>query len=108
LYMSPLVTFDSWTGASSASASGGSYRSDVKAKATSTLTFTGTGVTWVTATSPSAGKATVTIDGVVVATVDLYSPTVVWQVGESPSCIESGAQRVNVGQSRESERRTPL
>lgn len=77
------VTYDAWKGATSTSASGGTYRSDGKAKATSTLTFTGTGVTWVTATSPSAGKATVTIDGVNKGTVDLYTPTVHWQVAES-------------------------
>ena len=91
---SPKVTYDSWTGATSASASGGTYRSDGKAKATSSLTFTGMGVTWVTATGPSEGKATVTIDGVNRGTIDLYSPIVQWQVMEPYAGLASGTHTI--------------
>jgi hypothetical protein len=91
---SPKVTYDSWTGGASASASGGTYRTDGKAKSTSGLAFTGTGVTWVTATGPSEGKATVTVDGSVVETVDLYSPTVVWQVVETVTGLTSGSHTI--------------
>jgi hypothetical protein len=91
---SPKVTYDSWAGGTSASASGGTYRTDGKAKATSGLTFTGTGVTWVTATGPSEGKATVTVDGSLVETVDLYSPTVDWQVAEPITGLTSGSHTI--------------
>jgi hypothetical protein len=91
---SPKVTYDSWAGGTSASASGGSYRTDGKAKATSSMTFIGTGVTWVTATGPSEGKATVSVDGSVVETVDLYSPTVVWQVAEPIVGLTSGSHTI--------------
>jgi hypothetical protein len=91
---SPTVTYDGWTGATSPSTSGGTYRTDGKAKATSSLAFTGTGVTWVTATGPSEGKATVTVDGSVVETVDLYSPTVAWQVAEAITGLTSGSHTI--------------
>lgn len=93
---SPTVTYDGWTGATSPSASGGTYRTDGKAKATSSLAFTGTGVTWVTATGPSEGKATVTVDGSVVETVDLYSPTVAWQVAEAITGLTSGSHTITI------------
>jgi hypothetical protein len=80
----------------SASASGGTYRSDGNAKATSSLAFTGTGVTWVTATGPAEGKASVTIDGVSMGTLDLYSPTVQWQVTKSYSGLTSGTHTIVV------------
>jgi hypothetical protein len=93
---SPKVTYDGWKGATSASTSGGTYRSDGKANATSSLTFTGTGVTWVTATGPSAGEATVAIDGVNKGTVDLYAPAVHWQVAESYAGLTSGPHTIVV------------
>jgi hypothetical protein len=90
------VEYGNWVGATSTSAGGGTYRGDGKAHATSSLTFAGTAITWVTATGPSAGKATVTIDGILAGTVDLYSPTVAWQVMESYSGLSSGTHTIVV------------
>jgi hypothetical protein len=92
----PAITYDSWTGASSTSASGGTYRTDGKANATSSLTFTGTGITWVTATGPSEVKASESIDGTVVGTVDLYASTVNWQVAESFGGLAAGTHTIVV------------
>ena len=92
----PNVTYDNWTGAMSASASGGTYRTDGKANAHSSLTFTGTGVAWVTAFGPSGGKASVTIDGVLVAMIDSYAPTVQWQVTESFAGLATGSHKILV------------
>jgi hypothetical protein len=91
---SPKVAFDSWTGGTSASASGGTYRIDGKARATSSVAFTGTGVTWVTATGPAEGKASVTIDGIGKGTIDLYAPTVHWEVAESFTGLASGTHTI--------------
>jgi hypothetical protein len=93
---SSSVTYDSWTGASSTSASGGTYRLSQKAGSTISLTFTGTRVDWLTATGPSAGMATVTIDGVSMGTVDLYAPSVNWQVPESYRGLASGSHTIVV------------
>jgi hypothetical protein len=80
---STKVTYSSWAGARSTSASGGSYRVSQVSGSPLKLTFTGTRVDWVTATGPSAGMASVIIDGISVGTVDLYAPTVNWQVVET-------------------------
>ena len=52
--------------------------------------------TWVTATGPSEGKATITIDGVSKGTIDLYSPTVNWRVPEAFTGLTSGAHTILV------------
>jgi hypothetical protein len=62
-----------WTKASSASASGGTYASGNVAGAKITLTFAGTYLTWFAKTAPWYGKAKVTLDGGTPVTVDLYS-----------------------------------
>jgi len=49
------------------------------AGATVTLPFRGTGITWVGYRGPDAGIATVQIDGGAPVTVDLYSPTALYQ-----------------------------
>lgn len=93
---SPKVTYDSWTGVTSASASGGAYRVSPKKGATSRLTFTGERVDWITATGPSAGMASVSIDGVSMGTIDLYAPTVNWQVDESYRGLAPGSHTIVV------------
>ena len=72
---SPAVRYNSWAAVTSASASGGTYRTSSTAGATTTLTFTGTAVTWISATGPAYGKATVSVDGATPTTVDLYRST---------------------------------
>jgi hypothetical protein len=88
------ITYDSWTGATSSSASGGTYRIDGSKNATSTLTFSGTGVNWITSTGPSYGQANVSIDGVSKGTVDLYASTVHWQVVEAYTGLASGSHTI--------------
>ncbi|MGI8683457.1 MAG: fibronectin type III domain-containing protein, partial [Mycobacteriales bacterium] len=51
------VSYDTWTGAMSPSANGGTYRSSAKTNATVSFTFTGTGVDWITALGTGYGKA---------------------------------------------------
>jgi hypothetical protein len=90
----PKVTYDNWRGATSASANGGTYRTDGRANASASLAFTGTGVTWVTAAGPSAGMAGVTIDGVNEGTIDLYAPAMHWQTAESYSGLAPGSHTI--------------
>ncbi len=93
---STKVTYDNWTGKSSTSASGGSYRVSPTQGATSSLTFTGKGIDWVTATGPSNGMASVSIDGVSKGTVDLYTAGVHWQVVEAYAGLASGSHTILV------------
>jgi purine-cytosine permease-like protein len=93
---STRVTSDTWKDAALTSASGGTYRVSPKGGATSTLTFNGTGVDCTTATSPAAGMASVTIDGVSNGTVNLYSASINWQVAESCSALTSGTHTIVV------------
>lgn len=93
---STKVSYDTWAGASSKSASGRAYRVSGKANATSGLSFSGTSVQWITATGPVYGEAEVIIDGVNNGTVDLYSSTVNWQIAETYSGLASGPHTIVV------------
>jgi N-acetylneuraminic acid mutarotase len=93
---SPKVAYDTWAGATSKSASGGAYRVSGKANATCGLTFSGTSVQWITATGPAYGEAEVIIDSVNKGTVDLYSPSVHWQVAETYAGLLSGTHTIVV------------
>jgi hypothetical protein len=84
------ITYGSWKGANSTSACGGTYRISSLGGATTRLSFTGSRVDWITATGPSAGMASVSIDNVSMSTVDLYAPTVNWQVLHSFAALSSG------------------
>jgi hypothetical protein len=90
------VTYGSWMGATSASANGGSYRDSSVAAATASFTFTGTRIDWLTAKGPSAGKARVSIDGVAVATIDLYASSVTWHVLKSFAGLSYGSHTIVV------------
>jgi hypothetical protein len=93
---STKVSYDTWAGAKSSSASGGTYRVSGKANATGALSFSGTAVEWITATGPAYGEAQVIIDGVNQGTVDLYSSSVNWQVAETYSGLASGTHTIVV------------
>lgn len=81
----PLVTVENdaravrytgtWAKNLASTLSGGSQSASRVASTTATLTFEGTSVTWVATKGPAYGKAQVLVDGVPVATVDLYSAT---------------------------------
>ncbi|MBA2560210.1 MAG: hypothetical protein H0V07_10055 [Propionibacteriales bacterium] len=72
---SAKLRYDAWTGVAASAASGGTYRSSAAAGSTANFAFTGTGVDWLTAKGPGWGKAKVSIDGIDMGTVDLYSPS---------------------------------
>ena len=93
---SPKVTYDTWAGGTSKSASGGAYRVSGKAGATCGLSFSGTSVEWITATGPGYGEAKVIIDGVDQGTVDLYAPGVHWQVAQTYSGLTLGTHEILV------------
>jgi N-acetylneuraminic acid mutarotase len=65
----------SWTVDSKSGYSGGSARHASAAGASVSLSFNGTSVAWVAGRGPNRGRARVQLDGVVVATIDLYAPT---------------------------------
>jgi hypothetical protein len=72
-----------WTTVTGSPFWGGAARYSTQAGATTALTFTGRSIAWVARTGPDRGKAEVYVDGVKVATVDLYAPAlqdmrVVW------------------------------
>ena len=67
------VRLDRWRGQSHGGASGGGLRVSRSMGDRASFPFTGTAVTWVTRKGNDQGKALVSIDGVDVATVDLYA-----------------------------------
>ena len=69
-----VVRYGEWKVAMSDHDHGGStgYTSDENASAS--LTFSGSAIRWLSRVSPTSGMATVYLDGIEVATVDLYSP----------------------------------
>ena len=93
---STKVLYDRWAGGTSASASGGTYRSNPKANATSTFSFTGTAVDWITTVGPGYGKAKVYIDGADKGTVDLYSARAHWQTAKPYTGLSPGAHTIMI------------
>ncbi len=92
----PAVQYSRWTGRVSANAYGGSYRSAARRNASAYFSFIGAQFTWITARCPDCGLAQVTVDGVVVASVDLYSPTVEWQYAQVIAGLAEGAHSVQI------------
>jgi len=64
-----------WKTKSNTAALGGRYHITSKRAASVQFSFSGTGFTWLTAQGKSYGMATVIVDGIETATVDLYSRT---------------------------------
>jgi hypothetical protein len=76
----PAVTGVRWSSASNASADGGAYAvADLKAQ-TSKLVVRGTAFTLTTAKGRAYGKVSVSVDGAVVKTVDLWAASSSWGV----------------------------
>ena len=65
----------SWTKVKNSSYWGGTAKKSSKAGASATLTFTGRAFAWVARTGQDRGQALVYVDGVLAATVDLFSST---------------------------------
>jgi Chitobiase/beta-hexosaminidase C-terminal domain/Bacterial Ig-like domain len=70
-----IVDTGTWTTASLTGAYGGKVQHASVSGAKATLTFSGRDVAWVAQKSANRGRADVFLDGVKVATVDLYSST---------------------------------
>lgn len=64
-----------WSSQSNSGFSGGSAKYAKAAGAYATMTFSGRSVTWVSTRGTDRGKARVYVDGSLVATIDLYSPS---------------------------------
>jgi hypothetical protein len=87
---------DLWKTYMNASAMGGSFRQSTKSKARVEHDFFGDRIDWITATGPNLGIAKVIIDGVVVETVDLYSPTQTWQVIKTYAGLGDDFHRIRI------------
>jgi GH25 family lysozyme M1 (1,4-beta-N-acetylmuramidase) len=64
-----------WSTLLTSAASGGSLATTKTAGSWATFTFTGSGISWVAYKGPNRGSAQVWIDGVLAATVSMYSTT---------------------------------
>ena len=86
----PSIKYDAWVGTASAHALGGSYRSSAAKSATLTLSFTGTEIDWITSKGPAFGRASVSIDGTAMGTVDLYRASQTWQATIAYAGLSAG------------------
>ena len=78
---SSLVTYTgTWTAVSNANKSGGSSRSVASTAARARFSFTGRDVGWVATRGTAGGRAAVYLDGVKVATIDLYASTAQYRI----------------------------
>ena len=89
-----------WSSVSYRSYWGGTARASSSAGATASFTFTGRSVGWVAIKAPNRGKATVSVNGTLVATVDLSSATtqtqrIVWSRNWSTSASRTVTIRVS-------------
>lgn len=64
-----------WPTVTSSGLSGGSARFATAAGSSASISFDGTSVAWVTGKGPQRGRARVYLDGISIATIDLYAPT---------------------------------
>ena len=68
-----------WSSAGGTAASGGTYRYTTRSNAAVTFRFTGRAVGWVAYVGTSLGRASVYVDGHLVATVDLRASSTQWR-----------------------------
>jgi len=71
---SARVAWNGWAATADAIASGGAYRRSATAKDAITFRFKAPAVTWVSRRGPDQGKASVSIDGKLRGSFDLYAP----------------------------------
>ena len=85
-----------WTTGSSTPYYGGTYRSTSAADATVTATAYTDQISVIGAKSPTSGQATVTVDGVVKATIDAYATTAVARQTLATISLPYGSHTVTV------------
>jgi hypothetical protein len=94
---SALITYGgTWFPLSASGPSGGGVRRAGLAGSSATIGFDGASVTWVTSKGPDRGIARVAVDGIVQGDVDLYNPTVLWDVPLTFGNFTAGSHRVTV------------
>jgi hypothetical protein len=91
---SPVAYF--WSTLNNSSASKRNYSLDQSTSASFSAQFSGDSLTWVYTTNANCGRANVTIDGVLKATVDQYSPGMVTGVSRTWTGLGSGNHTVVV------------
>src|SRR5207302_5470642 len=86
----------SWRKVVNAGALGGSYvTSDVRGSSVK-FTSNGTGIDWYTIRGPNQGKATVSLDGTVVATLDDYAPSTSFGLRWSSAVLPDKAHTLTI------------
>lgn len=85
-----------WGSKSDPGAIGGSYRWERRAGASTTFAFEGSAVTLVTAAGPAMGKASVTIDGGQVATINGYAQSPRFGIEERYTQLGPGPHMITV------------
>ena len=91
---STIAYTGTWTTVNDSDCSGGSARYAKAAGATATYTFTGRAIGFVATTGPNRGRARISVNGVLQATVDLQSSTtkfrvVAWQMAWASSATRT-------------------
>ncbi|OFW61538.1 MAG: hypothetical protein A2133_12775 [Actinobacteria bacterium RBG_16_64_13] len=76
---SHLVYAGAWSTTADGSASGSSFLFANSSEASVSVTFEGTYLAWIAKKAPVYGKATVTLDGKNLGTIDLFSASIGWQ-----------------------------
>jgi hypothetical protein len=91
------ITFaGAWTTQTVAAATGGTQRFSVAANATATASFTGNSIAWISSKGPNRGRADVYVDGVKVATVNLYNATVAQRSVVFARAVTPGVHTIQV------------
>jgi oligopeptide transport system substrate-binding protein len=90
------VKYDTWSGGTNASASGGDYRLSSANTATASFTFVGSNVDWITTKGPSYGLAAVLIDSKSSGTYDLYQAGEQWKVAITFSGLAYGKHTIQI------------
>ncbi len=86
-----------WTTRTSAGYLGGALRYSKRAGATTSFSFTGHGVAWISSRGPTRGSARVSVDGRVVATINLNAAASTYRrVAWSMTWSKAGTHRVTI------------
>ena len=89
-----ISAYSLWKGVKSANTYMNTYRSSANRLAYVMFSFEGTEFTWITAKGPNNGKASITVDGVLNQTVDLYNRTRMWQYPVTVTGLENKTHTV--------------
>jgi GH25 family lysozyme M1 (1,4-beta-N-acetylmuramidase) len=85
-----------WGSEAAAGASAGTLWSSDLARSSVELTFSGSAIDWVTARGPDQGRAKISIDGLIVETVDNYAAQAAFGVTRSFGGLADGVHRLRI------------